>query len=136
MQFSVHLTFDGRCREAMEFYCEVTNGRILSTTTFSETPAGQDVSDDWQRKILHATMSLGDMVVAAADVPPEQYQSSQGFYLFLDIENPDDASRAFARLSEGGDVRMPIQETFWATRFGVVVDRYGIPWEVNCSHAP
>ena len=133
MQVSVHLTFNGNCQEAMEFYCKLTNGEILSMTTFGETPAGQDVPDDWQGKVVHGTMSLGDIAVATADIPPERYQSSQGINMFIEIENPDEASRVFARLAEGGEVQMPIQETFWAKRFGVVVDRFGIPWEVNCS---
>ncbi len=133
MQVSVHLTFNGNCREAMELYCKLMNGEILAMTTFGETPAGQDVPEDWQGKVVHATMSLGDITVATADIPPDRYQSSQGFNMFIEIENPDEASQVFARLAEGGEVQMPIQETFWAKRFGVVLDRFGIPWEVNCS---
>ena len=133
MQVSVHLTFNGNCQEAMEFYCKLMNGEILSMTTFGETPAGPGVPDDWQGKVVHGTMSLGDIAVATADIPPERYQSPQGINMFIEIENPDEASRVFARLAEGGEVQMPIQETFWAKRFGVVVDRFGIPWEVNCS---
>jgi len=109
------------------------NGEILSMTTFGETPAGQDVSDDWQGKVVHATMSLDDMTVTTAHIPPERYQSSQGINMFLEIENPEEASRVFDRLAEGGEIQMPVQETFWAKQFGVVVDRFGIPWEVNCS---
>ena len=133
MQVSVHLTFNGNCQEAMELYCKLMDGKILSITTFGETPAGQDVPDDWQGKVVHGTMSLGNIAVATADIPPERYQSSQGINMFIEIEDPDEASRVFARLAEGGEVQMPIQETFWAKRFGVVVDRFGIPWEVNCS---
>ncbi len=133
MQVSVHLNFNGDCRQAMETYCELMNGEIVSMTTFGEAPAGEEVPDDWQDKIVHATMSLGGVVVATADIPPERYQPPQGFYMFVELGDPDEASRAFDALAGGGEVQMPIQETFWAKRFGMVVDRFGIPWEVNCS---
>lgn len=135
MQVSVHLNFNGDCRQAMERYCELMGGEIVSMTTFGATPAGEDVPRDWQDKIIHATMSLGGVIVATADIPPERYQPSQGFNMFVELEEPDEAGRVFDALAEGGEIRMPMQETFWAKRFGVVVDRFGIPWEVNCSQA-
>lgn len=133
MQVSVHLSFNGDCRQAMERYCELMDGEIVSMTEFGNTPAGGEVPDEWQNKIVHATMSLGGVVVAAADIPPERYQPSQGFNMFVELEEPGEANRVFDALAEAGEVQMPMQETFWAKRFGVVVDRFGIPWEVNCS---
>ena len=133
MQVSVHLNFNGDCLQAMERYCELLNGEIVSMTTFGDTPAGKDVPDDWQDKIVHATMSLGGFVVATADIPSERYEPSQGFNMFVEVEDPNEADRVFEALSEGGKVQMPIEETFWAKRFGMLVDRFGIPWEVNCS---
>ena len=86
MQVSVHLNFNGDCRQAMETYCELMNGEIVSMTTFGDAPAGEEVPDDWQDKIVHATMSLGGVVVATADIPPERYQPPQGFYMFVELE--------------------------------------------------
>ena len=133
MQVSIHLSFNGDCRQAMESYCALMNGEIVSMTTFGATPAGKEVSDEWQDKIVHATMSLGGVMVATADIPSERYQPPQGFNMFIELEDPDEANRVFEVLAEGGEVQMPIQETFWSRRFGVVVDRFRIPWEVNCS---
>ena len=133
MQVSVHLNFSGDCQQAMESYCELMDGEIISKTTFGDTPAGAEVPDDWQDKIVHATMSIGGVVVATADIPEERFQASQGFNMFIEVESPEEADRVFDALSKSGEIQMPIQETFWSRRFGVVVDRFGIPWEMNCS---
>jgi PhnB protein len=133
MQVSVHLTFDNQCRAAFERYCELFGGEIVNITRFSETPDGENVPDDWQDAVIHGSMKIGDSVIAGADIPPERFQKSQGFFMFVDIPEPKEAERIFAALAEGGDVQMPMQETFWAKRFGVVNDRFGTPWEVNCS---
>jgi PhnB protein len=70
-----------------------------------------------------------------ADVPPDSYKEPRGFSITIQINDPADAERIFGALSEGGTVTMPLQETFWAARFGMVVDRFGIPWMVNCGQA-
>jgi PhnB protein len=69
-----------------------------------------------------------------SDAPPERYKAPQGFYVSVQVKTPQDADRAFAALEDGGNVQMPIAKTFWAERFGMVVDRFGIPWMVNCEH--
>ncbi len=84
---------------------------------------------------MHARMTIGDAVLMASDAPPEHYHKPEGFRVSLMIPDPQQAERTFANLAEGGSVTMPIQETFWARRFGMLVDRFGIPWMINCEKA-
>ncbi|MFZ1049614.1 MAG: VOC family protein, partial [Candidatus Sulfotelmatobacter sp.] len=86
-----------------------------------------------QKKILHARLLLGDRALMASDAPPGRYEKPQGFSVSLEIETPKESERVFHALSEKGTVVMPIQETFWAVRFGMLTDRFGIPWMINCS---
>lgn len=133
MSVSVHLTFNGQCREAIERYCDLLGGEIVAVTTFGDTPDSDSVPADWQDKVIHATIELGGVTLAAADIPAERYQPAQGFFMFSDLETPEEAKRVFDALSEGGTVSMPFGETFWAKGFGVLTDKFGTPWEVNCS---
>ena len=84
-------------------------------------------------KIMHARMSIGDQVVMASDSPADRFNKPQGFDLNLSVEKPEEADRIFKALSEGAQITMPIAETFWAQRFGVLVDKFGTPWMVNCE---
>ena len=82
---------------------------------------------------MHATLQVGDATIAGADVYGANYRAPQGFAAFVDPPSAEDARRIFAALAEGGTVQMPIQETFWSAAFGMLVDRFGIPWEINCE---
>ena len=90
----------------------------------------------WGEKIFHATLTVGDAVLMGADPLPQQYEQPKGFSVLLNLNDPADAERIFHVLAENGTVQMPIQQTFWAVRFGVVVDQFGIPWAVNCEQGP
>jgi PhnB protein len=118
----VHLCFDGRCEEAFLFYQRVLGGR-LNTVKY-----GERGPQTMREKILHATLETSSETVLGADVAPEGYQRPSGFFVL--IERPD-AERVFAALAEGGEVKMPLQKTFWAEKFGVLVDQFGVPWEVT-----
>ena len=133
MQLSVHLTFNGQCEEAFRFYENCLGGKLIMKMTWGEAPGGEQTKPDWRDKIMHATFALGSNRLAGADVPPERYQKPQGFYVIIDIAEAAEADRIFKALAENGEVQMPIQETFWALRYGVVVDRFGTPWEINCG---
>jgi PhnB protein len=85
------------------------------------------------QKILHARMQVGDALLMGGDELPEDYDAPKGFNVTLGFDNPADAERVFGALAENGTVRMPLQETFWAVRFGMVTDRFGIPWMINCE---
>jgi PhnB protein len=131
-QLSPHLHFNGQCETAFKFYEECLEGKIEYMMTYAGTPAETYVPADWRNKIIHATLSVSGGVLMAADVPPDRYQEPKGFAVSLGFKDPADAERIFSALSENGTVQMPIQQTFWAARFGMLVDRFGIPWMSNC----
>lgn len=132
MQLSTHLLFSGECQEAFTFYAECFGGSKLWMMTYGDSPAAGEASANWQDKILHATLIIGNSTLSGADVLPEQ-QNASGFYVLLDVDDVSDANRIFNALAKGGVVRMPLQSTFWSPAFGVVIDRFGIPWEINCA---
>ncbi len=135
MQLNPYLYFDGSCALAFKFYERGLGGSKLSLLTHGETPMADSVSAEWRDKIMHARLSVGDWVLMGSDAPPEYYEKPQGFSVSLTVSTPARADRIFAALAENGKVRMPIAETFWAQRFGTLVDQYGIPWMVNCDKA-
>jgi PhnB protein len=135
MQLNPYVTFNGNCEEAFKFYEQCLGGKIKDMMTHGSTPMGQHVPAEWLDKILHAHLIVGDAVILGSDAPPDRYQQPQGFYVSIQIKDPAEAERIFHALAEGGTVQMPIQETFWAARFGMAVDRFGIPWMINCEPA-
>lgn len=128
-----HLHFKGDCRDAFEFYAATLGGRIVFAMTYGEAPGAERVPAGTRDQIAHARLDLGCEALLGCDVPAERYEKPQGFNLMANAEHPADAERLFARLSEGGTVTMPVQETFWAHRFGMCTDRFGTPWMVNCA---
>jgi PhnB protein len=135
MQLNPHLSFNGQCQKAFEFYQQCLGGNIQTMMTHGDSPMADQVPSEWRDKILHATLIVGETALMGADVPPDSYKEPKGFSITIQINEPADAERIFRALSEGGTVTMPLQETFWAARFGMVVDRFGIPWMVNCGQA-
>ncbi len=135
MKLSPHLTFNGECEAAFQFYERCLCGKILVMLTYGSSPMANQAPPEWSGKILHASLTVGDNTLVGADLLPGQYERPKGFYVLLGIDDPADAERIYHALAENGTVLMPIQETFWARRFGVLVDRFGIPWEINCEPA-
>jgi PhnB protein len=134
MQLNPYLTFDGRCEEAFKFYADVLGGEIAAMIRHEGTPAEAHVPAEWRKKIMHARLVVDGKVLMGSDAPPDRYDGGmKGFSVTLSIEKPAEADRIFAALGEKGNVRMPIQETFWAQRFGMLVDRFGTPWMINCE---
>ncbi len=133
MQLNPYLFFDGRCEAAFRFYESAIGGRITAMLTHGETPAAGTVPADWQGKIIHARLVVGDVVLMGSDAPPGHFKAPQGFSVTLTMDDPAEAERVFQALSEGANVTMPIGETFWARRFGMLVDRFGTPWMINCE---
>lgn len=133
MKINPHLAFDGKCEEAFKFYEGALGGKITFSMTYGESPMGAKMSTDWKKKIIHMSMDVRGQVISGADAPPPHFQKMQGMTLTLDIEDPGEAERLFKKIAEGGAVGMPIQETFWARRFGMCTDRFGTPWMVNCG---
>lgn len=131
-----HLHFKGDCRDAFEFYAATFGGRIAFSMTYGEAPGTERSTPETRDHIIHARLDLGADFLLGCDVPPDRYEKPQGFNLMAHAEQPADAERLFALLAAGGKVTMPVQETFWAHRFGMCTDRFGTPWMVNCAKPP
>jgi PhnB protein len=133
MQLNTYLVFNGQCEAAFKFYEQILGGKILAMFTHAGTPAAEHVPPEWLNKIMHVTLEVGDGVLMGSDAPPDHFKAPQGFSVNIAVEQVADAERIFHALSENGTVGMPIQKTFWAERWGMVTDQYGIPWMVNCE---
>jgi PhnB protein len=136
MQMNPYLLFNGQCEEAFKFYEKCLGGKIESLSTFANSPMEQHVPAEWSGKVMHASLNLGDgVILMGSDPPPGRYQAPQGFSVSLGIKDPAETERIFNELAQDGKVQMPIQKTFWSERFGMVADRFGIPWMLNCEQA-
>jgi PhnB protein len=133
MQVNAYLLFNGQCEEAFKFYESCFGARIDGMLKHAGSPAEAHVPPEWGDKILHARLLVGDTVVMASDAPPGHYEKPQGFSVNLQLKDADEAERIFKALSENGTVKMPLAQTFWAKRFGMCTDQFGIPWMINCG---
>jgi PhnB protein len=132
MKVTPYLNFDGQCEEAVKTYERVLGGKIAAVFYFGDSPMAAKYPQ-MAKKVMHARLDIGDQMILGSDAPPEYFEQPQGASVMLDLEDTAEAERIFSALAEGGDVRMPIQETFWAKRYGHVVDRFGTPWMINVS---
>ena len=133
MKLNPHVSFSGQCEAAFRFYEHCLGGKIVTMLTYGDSPMAGQVPPEFHEKIVHATLTLGTNVLYGTDVLPEQYQPPSGFHLTIGLDDPEQAERIFQALSENGTVQMPLQKTFWAVRFGVLVDQFGVSWEINCK---
>jgi PhnB protein len=135
MQLVPYLNFDGDCREAFEFYRDVLNGDIVAIMTWGESPMCAELPADSHARVMHVHLQAGNAMLMGADGPPSQPPDGTGTYVNINVDEPDEAERIWQALGAGADVKMPLQETFWARRFGMLVDRFGKPWMINCMAA-
>ena len=135
MQLNPYLHFNGQCEAAFKFYEQCLGGKIEAMVSHEGTPVADQVPAEWRSKIVHARLVVGGRVLMGMDAPPDHYQKPHGFNVNIGIEDPAEAERIFHALVENGTVTMPFGETFWAIRFGMLVDRFGIPWMINCEKA-
>ncbi len=135
MQLVPYLGFNGTCEEAFKFYAKCLGGKIVAMSRFESAPAEAGMPAGLANLVMHARLLVGDAVLMGSDSPPDRYQPGGGFNVAIQVDTPAEAERIFAALSEGGTVQMPIEETFWATRFGMLIDRFGTPWMINCEKA-
>jgi len=136
MELNPYLTFNGQCEAAFKFYEKVFGGKIEAMMTFGSSPMAEQTPPEWRNKIMHARMSVGGKTLMASDAPPDRYEAMKGIMVTLGIDDPGEAERIFRALSERATIQMPIQKTFWAARFGMLVDQFGTPWMINCEQAP
>jgi PhnB protein len=133
MQMNPYLFFDGQCEAAFKFYEKALGGKIEAMIPHEGTPAAEHVPPEWRSKIMHASMVVGDKTLMGSDAPPDRHDQMKGFYVMLGVDRPAEAERIFNALAAGGTVRMALEKTFWAERFGMVVDKFGTPWMINCD---
>ena len=114
----------------------VLAGKLKQMITHGDSPIADQVPAERHNKILHARLVVGAQLLMGSDSPPEDYEKPQGFSVSLNIDDPVEAERIFQALAEKGAVRLPLQQTFWAARFGMLADQFGIPWMINCEKAP
>lgn len=133
MEVSPYLNFNGNCEAAFKFYEQHLGGKIETVHTFAGSPMENLFPPNWGNKIMHIHMKVGSTVLMGSDAPPERYQPPQGFFVSLSLNDVAEAERVFQALSANGTVHMPIQQTFWAKRFAMLNDSFGIPWMINCE---
>jgi PhnB protein len=135
MKINPYLMFNGNCEAAFKFYKRCFDGKIVTMMTHKEAPPTEHISPEWQDKIMHVCLDLGEQLLMGSDSPCEQFEAHRGFFVQISVNTPTEAERLFHALAENGTVKMPIAQTFWAVRFGMLVDQFGIPWMINCEQA-
>jgi PhnB protein len=132
MQVNPYLFYNGNCEEALKYYQKVLDARIEAMLPYEGGPAEMPIPADYKKKIMHARLTIDGEVLMASDAAPGHFQKPQGFAVSLQVEDPTDAERRFKALADGGSVNMPFGKTFFSKGFGMCVDKFGIPWMVNC----
>ena len=136
MKINPYLNFNGNCAEAFDLYAKVLRGKDLNVMTFGQMPPGAgQISESEKKMVAHARFTVGGDTIMGSDAPGGRYNKPQGYAVNISVDTPEEADRIFAALADGGNVGMPIVETFWAKRFGMVTDRFGTHWMVNCEKA-
>ena len=134
MRLIPYLQFDGQCEPAFKLYETSLGGKITLMMRYAEAPKSDKVEPaGWDHKIYHVTLVGGDYMLQGADVAAESYQAPQGFSLNLELQDAAKGERIFKDLAQNGTVKMQLQETAWAQRFGLVVDRFGVTWLINVA---
>ena len=133
MQINPYLSFNGQCEAAFAFYARCLGGQVGAVFHYGGSPQAGDVPADWQDKVMHASVTIGEQVLMGGDIPPERYEAPTGFSLSINLNEVAEAERIFGELGGDGCVVLPLEPTFWAARFGMLVDRFGIPWQINCE---
>jgi PhnB protein len=133
MKLNPYLAFDGRCREAFEFYEKALGGHITFLQTIGESPMASSMPALAHGRIMHVTLQIGDQVLQGADTPAGPFTKPAGFCVALHVDDVTEGERVFKSLAEHGTVQMPFQPTYWAKGFGMLIDQFGTPWLVNAG---
>ena len=132
----IYLSFNGNCEAAFRFYEERLGATIGRMFPYANSPMAASVGPEWQTKIMHGSITLGGLTIMGADAALGAYAQPQGFQVFLESEDPEETERLFNALAENATIVMPLQQTFWSLRFGVLTDQFGIPWTFSCAQTP
>jgi PhnB protein len=125
-----YLMFNGRCEEAIEFYRKALGAEVTMLLRFKDAPDPSMCPPGSENKVMHANLQIGEATILASDGRCSGEMSFAGFSLSLTLKNAADADRFFAALSDGGQVQMPLDKTFFSPRFGMVADRFGVSWMI------
>jgi PhnB protein len=133
MQVQPYLFFEGRCEEAAKFYEGALRAKIEALMRFQDSPDPGMCPPSDGNKIMHMSLRIGDQTIMASDGRCEGGPTFQGFALSLKVTDKSEADRLFGALSDGGQVQMPLTETFFSPRFGMVADRFGVSWMIHVA---
>jgi PhnB protein len=134
MQLISYLIFDGKAEAAFKFYEQCLRGKITTMMRFGEAPGCENMPAETRDWLIHVRLEIGDQVLLASDCPPGRpYDGIKGCSVSIQIRDKAEGERIFNVLKENGTVQMPYEKTFWAERFGMLVDQFGVPWMINCE---
>jgi PhnB protein len=133
MKLNPYLAFDGRCREAFEFYQKALGGQITFIQTIGESPMASSMPAEAHGRIMHVTLQIDNQVLQGADAPPGQFTKPAGFCVATHFDDVAQGERVFNTLAQNGKVQVPFQATFWSKGFGMLIDQFGTPWIVNAG---
>lgn len=132
MQLQAYLNFNGTCEAALNFYKDVFGGEIVGISRFGDAP--MELNEEDKNRIMNATFNFGNNTFMASDTMPGSGTPTSGNITLALVTNDVEATdRTFAALAEGGEIRMPLEDTFWGARFGMLTDKFGIEWMINCD---
>jgi PhnB protein len=130
MKLTTYVNFPGKCKEALEYYEKHLGGKIVMMSTFDQMPNPERIPAGMEKAVLHARILLGDTVLIASDGPPERVEPMRSAYLTLSVDSSEDAERIYKALTDGGEIFMKMEETFFAERFAMLRDRFGANWMI------
>lgn len=133
MKLHIYLNYGGNCEQAFRFYEQHLGGRITEITRHGEIP-NPGIKDDWKDAVLHARIELGGQVVMGADIPPDVFKPMRSAYLTLMLDSDEEAERVYALLIDGGEIFMKMEQTFFASRFAMLRDKFGTSWMLLHEH--
>jgi len=130
MQLHTYLNYGGNCEQAFQFYEQHLGGKITFLMRHGEQPNSANVAPEWKNAVLHARLTIGGTELSGADIPPDRFQPMRSAYLTLTVDSTGEAERLYGLLTDGGQIFMPIQQTFFASRFAMLRDRFGTSWMI------
>lgn len=134
MQLNSYLIFNGKAEAAFRFYEQCLRGKITNMMRFGEAPGCENMPTETRDWLIHVRLEIGDQVLMASDCPPDRpYEGIKGCSVSLQVDSIAEGERLFNALKENGTVQMPYEKTFWAERFAMLVDPFGVPWMINCE---
>jgi PhnB protein len=137
MKMSVHLNFNGNCKEAFALYGKVFGVDKPFSMTYGEAPQGVPVPEGWSNKVMHTSIPLGSGQLMGCDAPPDRSKPMAGFQVSVEMKDQAEVQRIYDALKdEGGAVVMPLQKTFWSPLFGMLTDKFGVNWMVSAPGQP